>query len=420
MISPARTAALSALRQGIPSFSCQKDEDRHLAERLYYGVLQNERFLDACLALYIKSSSARMKPLLRQILRMAAYQILFLERIPASAAVNDAVMLCRQNKMEYAAGFVNAVLRNVSRDRDGLFQRNWAPPIRYSHPDWLYKRLVKDFGCSQADSFLRENQIIPGIRIQVNTLRIDFSAFLEEINTAGIRILDENRTLSSVLVPGMGVEKIPGYRKGYFFVQDDAARMAVHLCGPLNGKRVLDVCCAPGGKSMAAVLEGAESVTAFDININRLQRCRENFERMQFPIVCSEQDACVLRDELLSAYDLVIADVPCSGTGVIRKHPEIRQKTEADADCLLPVQQCILDTVSSYVKDGGILLYATCSVLKKENEDQVRQFLGTHSEFVVDPVSAEGFSCDNGMMRSWPQNNHNDGFFACRFRKRIR
>ena len=417
MISPARTAALSALIQESPSFPCEKDADRHLAERLYYGVIQNERFLDACLALYMKSAPKRMKPQLHLILRLSAYQILFLDRIPASAAVNDAVALCRQRKMDYAAGFVNAVLRNLARNREEVLYGPWEPPVRYSHPDWLYASLSEDFSPALADAFLTENQILPGIRLQVNTLKMDLTGFLEKLSAAGIPILDANRTLSSVLVPAMPVENIPGYREGCFFVQDDAARMAVHLAGPFQGRRVLDVCCAPGGKSMASVLEGAESVTACDINAKRLQRCRDNFERMQFSVSCREQDASVLNGEFCSAFDIVIADVPCSGTGVIRKHPEIRRRTEAETESLLPLQRQILNTASACVKDGGTLLYATCSVLKRENEDQAEWFLRSHPDYSLEPVSAEGFSCRNGMMRSWPQDNHNDGFFACRFRK---
>ena len=416
MSSPARATALAALLRGAPVFPCKREDDRHLTERLYYGVIQNERFLDACISRYLLSSR-RLKPAVREILRMSAYQILFLERVPHSAAVNDAVSLCRENRVDYAAGFVNAVLRRIAQNREDLLSLDWAPPVRYSHPDWLYRALSEDFGSELAASFMKENQFIPNIRLQVNNRCKKIQAFLTDLENAGIPVLDVNPLLSSVLIPPMSVEKIPGYWEGSFYVQDDAARMAVHLTGSLDGKKVLDVCAAPGGKSMAAVLEGASEVTACDIDSDRLSRCRENFDRMHFPVSCCEQDAGIVNNSFLNRFDVVIADVPCSGTGVIRKHPEIRRKTDSEVEALLPLQQKILNTVSGYVKNGGVLLYATCSVLKAEDENQVEAFLHTHPAFVLDPVSAESFSCENRMMRSWPQMNHNDGFFACCLRR---
>ena len=232
----------------------------------------------------------------------------------------------------------------------------------------------------------------------------------------GIAVLDLNRELDSVLIRSCDPAALPGYDEGFFYVQDDAARAAVRICSLAPGMRVLDACSAPGGKSMAAALDRAE-VTACDISEKRLARCCENFSRMKMNIAVCLQDAAVFRPDWEGRFDCVLADVPCTGTGIIRRHPEIREKKEEELFSLLPIQQAILNNLSRYVKPGGLLLYSTCSVLREEDEDQVCDFLGRHADYSPDTSSAASELCKEGIMRSWPQQNGNDGFFAAKLRR---
>ena len=421
MISPARQAALKALlryRQSstLEQIVCERQDDARLAEHIVYGVLQNERFLDHCLSAYLPNSLARVHPKLLDILRLSAFQILFLDRVPASAAVNQGVQMCRNAKMAYASGMVNAVLRRISENRDQMLSQNLDAGLRYSHPGWLTECLLRDYDESFVRAFCMSNQSLPALRLQVNTDKTDLDSFLRMLKDSSIEIIAVNRDFSSVLIPSAKVESIPGYSQGLFYVQDDAARAPVRAAGIKQGQTVLDACAAPGGKSMAAALDGGV-VTACDVNGKRLQSCRENFERLQMTIPVRQLDASVSVPAYVGAFDVVIADVPCSGTGVIHKHPEIRCRTRQEVEQLLPVQAQILDSVSEYVRPGGVLIYSTCSVLREEDEAQVESFLRKHNDYLLDPICMDGFQCESGMLRSWPQLNHNDGFFAARMRR---
>ena len=409
-ISPARTDALRILlryrKDGVLSSSaCEKPENRRLADAIAFGTVQNGRYLDAALKGFVKTGLQGLHPAVREILRMSAYQILFLDRVPDSAAVNDAVSLCRQQKCAFAAGFVNAVLRSLIRNREKLGISDST--VTYSCPNWLYERLVRDFGEAVTEDFLKASQTPPDLRLQLNTRRCRPDDYLSLLQEKGIEVLDVNRDLASVRIRPCDPAALPGYDEGLFYVQDDAARGAVRFAGLKPGLRVLDACAAPGGKSMAAALDGAE-VLACDLSEKRLQRCRENFARMGMDIPVCAQDAVAFRPEWENSFDCVLADVPCTGTGILRRHPEIREKTEDELFSLLPIQQAILDNLAQYVKPGGLLLYSTCSVLREEDEDQVRRFLETHADF----------SCEGEPQRSWPQQDGNDGFFAAKLRRR--
>lgn len=409
-VSPARAEALRLLlryrKDGtLAASNCEHPENRRLADAIAFGTVQNGRYLDAVLEGFVRTGLQGLHPSVREILRMSAFQILFLDRVPDSAAVNDAVTLCRQQKCGFAAGFVNAVLRNLIRGKEKIAISD--PAVRYSCPDWLYERLVRDFGEALTEDFLKASQTRPDLRLQLNTGRCRLEEYCSLLEEKGIEILARNAELGSVLIRPCDPAALPGYEDGLFYVQDDAARAAVRFGGLKPGMHVLDACAAPGGKSLAAVLDGAE-VLACDVSEKRLQRCRENFERMQMDIPVCAQDAAAFRPEWEEGFDCVLADVPCTGTGILRRHPEIREKSEDELFSLLPIQQAILENLARYVKTGGLLLYSTCSVLHEEDEEQVQSFLNEHTDF----------SLEGEALRSWPQESGNDGFFAAKLRRR--
>ena len=416
-VSQARTGALHALQNYrlksiLPeTINCDREDDSRLAERIFFGVLQNERFLDHCLSGFLQTSKTH--PRVMDLLRMSAYQIMFLDRVPDSAAVNDAVMICRASRQSFACGMVNAVLRKISAEKTKLFQANLDPSVRYSHPDWLVLQMMQEHDEAFTRSWLEGNQSVPELCLQINTRLISLEAYLDLLHKKQVQPLSVREDFPSVRIPACRVDTLPGYREGLFYVQDDAARASIHCIGLQPGMRVLDACAAPGGKSMAAVLDGAE-VLSCDINSSRLKRCRENYERLGFRIETRVMDAAEFCYEFEGEFDAVIADVPCSGTGVIRRHPEIRRRTYTEVRELLPLQRAILCNLSRYVRRGGILLYSTCSVLREEDEAQVNVFLETHPDFSAVPICSDGFDCSNGMLRSWTHQNGNDGFFAAK------
>ncbi len=419
MVSPARRSAFRALYEKHYRPACPSDRDRRLAENIVFGVLQNERFLDACLGRFMKSSVRSLNPKVLVLLRMSAYQILFLDRIPVSAAVNDAVALCKEEKAAFAAGFVNAVLRKVASRREDLLSEAMEPAVRYSHPDWIAERLRRAFGETQTELFLAENQKPPLLCLQVNTVRSSLDELCALLQNDGIPVRSVNPRFPSLEIDSTDVSALPGYREGFFYVQDDAARAAALLADPKPGCRILDACAAPGGKSIAAAISGAE-VLACDLKAARMKRCEENFARLGLTIGTRVSDAGTDRPEWHGCFDAVIADVPCTGSGIIRKHPEIRHKTEDELSELLEIQARILSVLSEYVKPGGLLVYSTCSVLAEEDEQQTELFLRKHPEYSAEPFEMDGFDCRGGMMRSWPHIHHRDGFFAARLRKDAR
>ena len=265
--------------------------------------------------------------------------------------------------------------------------------------------------------FLESNQELPALCLQINTLRTKPDAFSDMLRQKGILPLSVREDFPSVTIPGRRVDTLPGYDEGLFFVQDNAARAAVKIIGLNPGMRVLDACAAPGGKSMAAVLEGA-GVLSCDVSASRLDRCTENYQRLGMDISVRQMDATEFCPEWYEAFDVVIADVPCSGTGVIRRHPEIRRRSLREVDDLRAIQSKILDHLSGYVRPGGILLYSTCSVLRDEDEEQITAFLDRKPEFRLMPAELSGFDCENGMLRSWPHRSGYDGFFAAKLVKK--
>ena len=400
------------------------ERDTALATRLFLGVLQNENLLDARLDLFCKSKT---EPRLRLLLRLGAYQLLFLDKIPAHAAVSEAVDLCRAAGLDRGASLVNAVLRRLAENKDAL------PPIpgegsaaylsvRYSHPLWLAEKLIREQGYAQTEAFFRANNETAPLCIQVNRLRVSPEEYLRSLDRLGITYRVFPELSGCIELAGGKVSSLPGYEDGLFYVQDRAARAAVQAAGAKPGMRILDACAAPGGKSFAAALdaEGSCSLISCDLHEKKLRLIREGAERLGLGS-CVETlalDARNYQPEWDSSFDLVLADVPCSGLGVIRKRPEIRKKKEEELRSLPGIQSSILDNLSRYVKPGGVLLYSTCTVLREENSDQIRAFLEKHPDYTGEDFSVSGMHSVDGCYAFWPQQDGTDGFFAAKLKRK--
>ena len=398
--------------------------DAALATRMFLGVLQNETYLDHYLDLFCRT---RTEPALRAVLRLGAYQLLFLDKIPAHAAVSETVELCRSVRLDRGASLVNAVLRRLSENKDRL------PPIpgegsasflaiRYSHPLWLAERLMREQGYHQTEAFFRANNETAPLCIQLNRLRVSTADYLRSLDRLGISYRIFPELPGCLELDGGKVTALPGFEEGLFYVQDRAARIAVHAAGVMPGMRILDACAAPGGKSMAAVLDarGDCRLIGCDLHEKKLRLILSSAKRLGLEdcLDTLAADARSFRPEWESSFDVVLADVPCSGLGVIRKRPEIRRKGEEELQALPQIQGAILDNLCRYVKPGGVLLYSTCTVLQAENRDQLSSFLQKHPDFSAEDFSVGGIHSADGCYSFWPQIDGTDGFFAAKLRRK--
>lgn len=431
----ARDAALSALvqcrRQGtwsgnsidkaIKQYSLDR-RDAAFASALCMGVLQNSSLCDFYIGCYCTQAVDKLEPKLRDILRIGVYQIVFMDRVPKRAAVNETVALCKSSSLSRASGLVNAVLRRVAENADRLPQvpgKGSAEYLStmYSHPVWLCRRIIQEQGYDFAEAFFACNNRSPGLDIQINRLKTNCAAFLSLLDNEELEYTAVDFPEGCVSMSGGVVSQLPGYDEGLFYVQDKAARIASELCKVRAGMNVLDACAAPGGKSVAMAINMADcgSITSCDIQQRKLTLIEENAARLGISIIKTRQmDAREFVAEYKDAFDVVMADVPCSGMGVIAKKPEIRQKSAEEISTLPQIQADILENLSNYVKPGGALVYSTCTVLKAENEDIVTDFLSRHDNFHAEEIQLGDLLIKNGMHTFWPNVEGTDGFFAAR------
>lgn len=431
----ARTTALSALiacrRQAAWSDGILKEyiardkldgRDAAFASRLCYGVLQNRMLLDFYLAQKVKGGLKKLQPVVLDILRLGAYQLLLCDRVPVSAAVNEAVEQAKRYANRAAAGLVNGVLRALAREKDSLRQPDDLA-TRYSHPQPLVELLADCLPEGQLEPFLAADNTPAPTCLQVNPLRAGIEEVRAALEEGGISYIPHPWLDGAFLVSGTGsLEKLPMFRDGKVYVQDAAARLAAMASSVQPGMRVLDCCAAPGGKSFAAAMQmqNTGEIVSCDIHAHKTALIEKGAERLGITIIHAMQlDAREEKEEFLGRFDTVIADVPCSGLGVIRKKPDIRYKDLAPMQALPEIQRAILENVCRYVAPGGVLLYSTCTVLRRENEDVVRAFLDRHPEFSLETIELPErlLLTNNGMLTLLPQLHASDGFFISKLRR---
>lgn len=399
--------------------------DAALATRLCYGVLQNRNKLDFYLKQLLTGRLKDLHPVVRDILHLGLYQIYELDKVPESAAVNESVTLAKKYcKNPKAGALVNAVLRKVAATK-GTLQEPVSYADRYSHPDELISLLKANLPKGKLEPMLIADNAAPQTVVQVNTLRISAEKLAERLTAEHICVKPHEWMADCLVLSGTGsLELLPAFREGLFYVQDPAAKLSVLCAGlPETGGNALDCCAAPGGKSFAAAIAmgGKGSIVSCDIYPHKTALIENGAARLGLTnITARQQDASQVVPEWVGAMDTVIADVPCSGLGIIRKKPDIRYKNLKELEDLPALQLKILETQASYVRPGGTLLYSTCTVLKRENEDVVSAFLAAHGEFTTEPLPLPGVFSKNetGMLTLIPGEYDTDGFFICRLRRK--
>ena len=434
----ARETALNALiacrKSGAWSNGVLKDyigrdrldsRDAALAARLCYGVLQNRQRLDFYLQQLLTGKGKGLHPVVRDILHLGLYQIYDLDKIPDSAAVNEAVALTKKySRNPKAPSLVNAVLRNAVRTK-GQLKEPVSYADKYSHPEELISLLKTNLPKGRLEPMLIADNAAPETVVQVNTLRVTGAQLMLQLESEGVSVKPHGWMQDCLVLSGTGnLEKLASFQQGLYYVQDPAAKLSV-LCAklPKEDIRVLDCCFSPGGESFGAAIamEGRGLITSCDVHAHKTGLIAHGAARLGLSnITVHQQDATQLAPEWVEKMDVVIADVPCSGLGIIRKKPDIRYKNLEDLKELPPLQLAILENQASYVKKGGILLYSTCTVLKAENEAVVRAFLKTHDDFFLEPLELPAVFPKNetGMLTLIPGEYDTDGFFICRLRRK--
>ncbi len=399
-----------------------------LATRLCYGVLQNRGKLDFYLKQLLTGKLKDLHPAVRDILHLGLYQIYELDKIPDSAAVNESVRLAKKycRKQRSASGLVNGVLRNAVRTKGQLKEPKSLEDI-YSHP-WELISLLRDYvGKDRLEGMLRANNEAPQTVVQTNTLRISTQKLTELLEQEGVTVIPHIWMENCLVLSGTGsLEQLKSFQKGLFYVQDAAAKLSV-LCAQLPSGpdvQVLDCCSAPGGKTFASAIAmgGEGTIHSCDVHAHKTGLIENGAERLQLKnIHVYQQDATQFREEWCEKMDAVIADVPCSGYGIIRKKPDIRYKNIEEMKELPKLQREILRNQAKYVKPGGVLMYSTCTLVRAENEGVVEAFLEENPNFTLEklPLPPQFPKNESGMLALVPGEYDTDGFFICRLRRTV-
>lgn len=358
------------------------EKDKKFISALVYGVIERKITIDYNLGLYLSQPIKKLKPEVLSALRIGAFQILFMDKVPVSAAVNESVKLVKKNKAAFAGGLVNAVLRRVAEN--GIKTDN-SMSVKYSAPQWICKLWTDSYGQENAEKILESSFGSVDTVLRVNSLKTDVDGLIRLLDAEGFYCEKNlNADNSVILKSGGAVHKSQCYRDGLFHVQDTASQLCCMALGAEEGESVIDICASPGGKSftISEFMKNRGSIISCDIYPQRLKLISDGAERLGIDIIKTlKNDGSVFNPDMPMA-DKILCDVPCSGLGVIRKKPEIRYKKSQEVDKLSDLQYSILCISSRYLKIGGSLVYSTCSLNPDENENIINRFLSEHDNFV--------------------------------------
>jgi 16S rRNA (cytosine967-C5)-methyltransferase len=408
--------------------------DRGFLTELTYGTLRWRGKLDWVIRHFSKIPFEKIELQTLNILRLGLYQILFLSRTPSSAAVNESVELAKRIRGGGGAGFVNAVLRSSIRQKEEIRYPDVAEdPARHlsvvrSHPLWLVQRWIKEMGVEEALHTCAFNNQISSLTLRVNTLKTNRENLMEKLGQEELKSLPTTYSEEGIVLQDPPpTSELPFLKEGLYILQDEASQLVTSILDPKPGERILDACAAPGGKTthMAQIMENRGEIYALDLRKGRLDLIEEMCQRLGIKIVKATKGDAVKSLPIPRGvkFDRILADVPCSGFGTLRRNPDLKwRRGEKDVKRLSELQVSILRNLSVYLKEGGILIYSTCTVFHEENEDVVEKFVGGHPEFKIDRIDKvlpEKWRSliQNGYFKTFPPKNEMDGFFAARLRK---
>lgn len=398
--------------------------DKAFASALFYGVLERRITIDILIRRYSAIPPEKLDPEAAEVLRMGFYQLLYMNSVPDNAAVNESVELIKELGCPKASGFVNGILRAFVRNgKNADFSR--LPGIErlsaeYSAPLWLCKKWCLEFGPQRTQRALRACLGAPPIYARVNTVKADAHAVCEALSTEGASAKPAEIFQNAIIIESPALQNTKAYRDGLFHVQDISSQFCAAALGAKSGDRVLDVCAAPGGKTftVAEIMENRGEVVACDLHAKRAKLVKTGGERLGLGIITARANDATVYDESFGKFDKVLCDVPCSGLGVIRRKPEIRFKKPEDLQSLPKIQYRIAEASAKYLKEGGVLVYSTCTLSRDENENVVKQLMereGLLPEKL--PEELQKYSADGYSVTLLPGEINSDGFYFARLRK---
>ncbi|MGN0334568.1 MAG: 16S rRNA (cytosine(967)-C(5))-methyltransferase RsmB [Lachnospiraceae bacterium] len=422
------------LKQALDRYLYMEKQERSFLTRLVEGTVERQITLDYYIDQISKTPVRKMKPVIRCIMRMTAYQLLYMDAVPDSAACNEAVKLAQKKGFRTLTGFVNGVLRNLSRQKEEiLFPDEEKEPVRalsvkYSVPEWFVKKMLDSYGKEAAEKMFADS--LDGsaeMTVRVNTSKITVQECKELLEKEGVCVEKAPYVETALKISGYdSLPMLDPFRRGYFQVQDVSSMLVGIIAEPKKGAKVIDLCAAPGGKSLhiADLLEGSGHVEARDLTEYKVALIRENIARCGFSNIHAKRaDACVLDEALIESADLVIADLPCSGLGVLKKKSDIKYRlNQTKIEELQMLQRKILQNAVRYVKPGGTLIYSTCTMTREENEEQFTWILEnlplravSLNEVLPDELVSD--TTEKGYLQLLPGREKTDGFFIARFMK---
>lgn len=398
------------------------NQDRGLATEIVYGVIENKYYIDYMIDKLSKVKTNKMEIYVKTLLRMGIYQIIFLNSISDYAAVNETVNLAKK-KNSKVSGFINGILRNVIRQKETIGDIKVKDDIdylaiKYSYDKWLIRNWMIHFGKEFTEELLEANSERPSIYLRTNTLKVTRDELIEKLLEQNIKAEKVNVVDEAIKVENLkDIENNKLYKEGLFTVQDISSMLVGKVMNPKENSLVLDVCSAPGGKTthIATLMKNTGQVVSRDIYDHKLKLINASCKRLGLTNVdVQEYDGMKLDKDSIAKFDYVLADVPCSGLGIIRRKPEIKYKEKEEFRELPPIQKKILENASKYVKVGGTLIYSTCTIQDSENLDVIKEFLQKHKNFELSPIDEVRVDLDNqdkGFMKIYPNVHDMDGFF---------
>lgn len=407
------------------------NRDIGFISELTYGVITWKLTIDEIIKKYSNLRLKKISPWILNILRMGIYQIVFLNKVPKSAAVNESVNLAKRYGHKGSSNFVNAILRKVSKNdyEEMLNIENNVERISKttSMPVWIVETLLKENTLEKVEEICKNSNLKPELSIRVNNLKTSKEELKKKLEEKDIKV--ENGVLEDFLIlkNAKNIENIEEFKNGFFTVQDEAAGLTAKILNPQINDTVLDACSSPGGKTtyLAEIMKDKGEVIAFDIHPHRVKLVEQVSKRLNLKSIKTDvKDSSIYDKKYKEKFDKILLDVPCLGLGVLKRKPDIKwQRKKEDIKEISKIQKQILDTCSKYLKKGGALVYSTCSILKEENEDVVNEFLEKNENFEMEKIELEENNyfkkfCKNNKFLQVYQSEKSDGFFICKMIKK--
>lgn len=397
-------------------------QEKKFVSALFYGVIERKITLDAVINKLSKVKTNKLDTDVLIILRMGIYQLLYMDSVPDSAAVNESVKLAKKCKNPALSGFVNGVLRSFIRSQKELPKgKNDIEElsIMYSCPQWLISKLDREYGREACVSMLKASIGKAPVTVRFNTLRMNENDIVSVLESDDFVVEKTQIECCYRISGGVAVENSKAYKLGLIYVQDISSQLASLSLDAQENETILDLCSAPGGKTFTTAIKmnNTGKVFAYDLHENRVKLINDGASRLGLNNVFAKQnDACVYNEQMPMA-DRILCDVPCSGLGVIRRKPEIKHKNPDEFKALPEIQYKILETSAKYLKSGGILVYSTCTLSKAENEDVVEKFLKEHPDFIGVSVNKNYKELSDNCATILPDYFKSDGFFIAKFKR---